>query len=170
MNILGMGIPELLLIIVIAMIVAGPKRLMQWAYLSGRFLGQMRVVWGQMMDSVQKEFDDAGVNIKMPKDPLNRNQVRKFTQDALRPFSEPMQQAMDEYEREAKALEAEIRKDETLEVEKVAANPATPVVPQKTPKAEEPPASAPSASKAPQQKTGFGTWGGAQLPQSQDEE
>ncbi len=150
MNIMGMGIPELLVILLIAMIVAGPKRLMQWAYISGRFMGQMRVMWGQMMSSIQREFDDAGLDIKMPKDPLNRSQVQQFTRDALRPLSDPMRQAMHDYEREARALEKEIREADKLDVEEVTDDSA------EIKKAASPPPPA-------QKPKSFGTWGGTTL-------
>lgn len=109
MNILGMGIWELLLIMIIAMVVAGPQRLLRWAYLAGRFFAQVRVVWGRVMEDVQREFDEAGVDVHLPKDPSNRQQMRRFAQEALRPIREPMQQAMQDYEEERRRLNQELK-------------------------------------------------------------
>jgi Sec-independent protein translocase protein TatA len=142
MNILGLGMWELVLILVIAMVVAGPKRLLHWSYIVGRFLGQVRVMWGNAMDSVQKEIDDAGVDFQLPRDPTDRRQVQRFTQDALKPFREPMEQAMREAQELKRTIEAEARIDADV------IGPA--------------PEAAPTADDAPAKKddASFGTWSG----------
>ncbi len=96
MNIFGVGGWELILIILIALIVAGPKRMAHWAYIVGGYVGQLRGAWRGMMETVQKEFDDAGVDIKVPKDIPNRSDITRFAGQIAEPLTKPMREAMDE--------------------------------------------------------------------------
>lgn len=105
MNILGIGGWELAVIFVIALVFAGPKRMIQWAYIAGQYLGKLRIVWRNLMETVQKEFDQAGVDIKVPKDIPTRNEMGRITRQALEPFTAPMKQAMDEVEKEAQTVQ-----------------------------------------------------------------
>lgn len=104
MNILGIGGWELVVIFIIALVIAGPKRMIQWAYIAGKYLGQLRIVWRNMMQTVQKEFDDAGVDIQLPKDMPTRGDVGRIAQKALQPFTSPMKQAMDEVEKDVNSV------------------------------------------------------------------
>ena len=52
MNVFGVGVPELLVILVIAMLVVGPERTVKLARDAGRMLAKFR----QITDSVTKEF------------------------------------------------------------------------------------------------------------------
>jgi len=105
MNILGVGGWEIAVIFVIALIFAGPKRMMQWAFIAGKYMGQLRVMWRNMMKTIQKEFDEAGVDIQLPKDIPTRQDVGRLAGQALAPFSEPMKQAMDEVQQETNVLQ-----------------------------------------------------------------
>ncbi|HRF97781.1 MAG TPA: hypothetical protein PLZ51_21385, partial [Aggregatilineales bacterium] len=62
MELFGIGGVEFLLVIVIAMVVAGPKRVVQWAYLVGKFFARVRHIWSEMMTVIQQEMKDAGVD------------------------------------------------------------------------------------------------------------
>ena len=55
MDIFGIGVPEILVILVIAMIAVGPDRMVKFASEAGRFLRQFR----QSTDEVTKEFREA---------------------------------------------------------------------------------------------------------------
>jgi Sec-independent protein secretion pathway components len=68
MNILGIGGPELILILLIMLIVAGPKRMIAWAYTLGKYIARFRRMWEETVDVLQKEFDEAGVDIKVPRE------------------------------------------------------------------------------------------------------
>ena len=105
MNILGVGGWEIAVIFIIALIFAGPKRMMQWAFIAGKYMGQLRVMWRNMMKTIQKEFDESGVDIQLPKDIPTRKDVSRLAGQALAPFSEPMKQAMDEVQKEANVLQ-----------------------------------------------------------------
>jgi Sec-independent protein translocase protein TatA len=107
MNILGVGGWEFFLIFVIMLIVAGPKRMIQWAYELGRYVAYLRTMWSQMMNMVQQELDDAGVDIKLPKELPTRRNVTKVAGEMMRPVKE----AMDEYEAEMKDIEKTMKID-----------------------------------------------------------
>ncbi len=150
MSLFGVGILELILVLMIALVVAGPKRLLHWAYLSGRFIAQMRTMWGKVVEAMQNEFDESGVDFKLPKDPTNRQEMQRFRQDVLRPLREPIHQAMRDYEEEQRAIKGEIQ---------ASAQPATPAQaytpPQDTAKnATDTPQSPPSKNG----RTDYGTW------------
>ncbi len=104
MNLFGIGGTELLLIVLIMLVVAGPKRMLQWAYVLGKYLGQLRILWSQAMDTIQKELDESGVDVKLPKDIPTRGDIARLASQAMRPLQEPMQEVMDEYETERKKV------------------------------------------------------------------
>lgn len=170
MNILGMGVAELILVMIIALIVAGPQRLARWAYVLGRLMGQAREMWSRMMEGVQKEFDDAGLDIKLPKDFTNRGQMRRFADEALRPLREPVQQAMDEYRQEAKQLETTIRQEAEIDMTNLS-KPANGADAARA-KAEETDNGRDTGEqtesqpepKANGQQEGYGTWSGVAVP------
>jgi len=74
MNILGVGPGELAVVFIIMLVVAGPKRMVQWAYIAGRYVAQLRAMFQQTMDAIQKEFADSGLDIRkdLPNLPLGR--------------------------------------------------------------------------------------------------
>ena len=111
MNFFGLGSWEFVVIILIMLIVAGPKRMMRWAYILGIYLGKLRVFWRQMMESLQAEFDEAGVDVKLPRDLPTKGDVQRLAAQAARPIQEPMEKAMKDYETEIKRVEAEIQTD-----------------------------------------------------------
>lgn len=96
MNILGMGPAELVVILLIALIVAGPKRMVQWMYLLGRGVSRLRVMWDEMMEVVQSEIDEAGLDVKVPRELPTRQNLNKAARDMLNPMTKPMEEAMDE--------------------------------------------------------------------------
>lgn len=104
MNILGVGGWELLAILIIMLIVAGPRRMLQWSYILGKYLGYMRVMWRDMMQSLQKEFDQAGVDLQVPKDIPTRRDINRFAQSVLDPITTPIQESVDEVNTSVKEL------------------------------------------------------------------
>jgi Sec-independent protein translocase protein TatA len=66
MNILGIGPAELIVILVIMFVVAGPKRMVAWAYILGQYVAKFRAYFDETMSAVRKEFEDA--QIDLPKD------------------------------------------------------------------------------------------------------
>lgn len=98
MNILGVGGWELLAILLIMLMVAGPKRMIHWSYILGQYIAKFRRMWAETVDVIQKEFDDAGVDIKVPRDlPTRRNLRQSIDEQVTRQFSEvtaPVKQTM----------------------------------------------------------------------------
>jgi Sec-independent protein translocase protein TatA len=63
MNILGVGPAELIAVFIIALVVAGPKRLIVWAYQIGRYVARFRAAMQEAMDAVQKELAASGLDL-----------------------------------------------------------------------------------------------------------
>lgn len=62
MNILGVGPAELVIIFLILMVVAGPKRMVRWAYVAGHYIGKARALMAEASQVIKKELEDAGVD------------------------------------------------------------------------------------------------------------
>jgi len=110
MNIFGVGGPELMVILIIMLVFAGPKRMIHWSYILGTYLAKFRVMWAQTVDLVQKEFDDAGVDIKLPKQPPTRQNINKAISDAFEPMTKPIQESLDEVKHDVESIK-EVSKD-----------------------------------------------------------
>jgi Sec-independent protein translocase protein TatA len=91
MNIFGIGGAELVVIFLIMIIVAGPKRMIQWAYILGVYVGKARQMWTQVVDVMQSEIDAAGVDIQLPKQPPTRQNMSKMLTDAIKPMTQPVE-------------------------------------------------------------------------------
>ncbi|MCS6835768.1 MAG: twin-arginine translocase TatA/TatE family subunit [Anaerolineae bacterium] len=96
MNIFGIGGAELVLILLIALVVAGPKRMIEWAYHLGRWVAKLRQMWSQMMDVVQQEVDAAGLDVKLPKELPTRQSLNQTINQAMKPLTDPLRQTLDE--------------------------------------------------------------------------
>lgn len=106
MNIFGIGGAELVLIILIALVVAGPKRMIHWAYILGQYVGKLRVMWSQVVDVVQREIDEAGVDVKLPKDLPTRQTLNQTLSQAIKPLSDSMEKAAREVQESVPDLSA----------------------------------------------------------------
>jgi Sec-independent protein translocase protein TatA len=104
MNILGIGGWEFVAIMLIALVIAGPKRMIRWAYYLGLYMGKLRIMWAETMSVIQREFDEAGVDLKLPKEPPTRHSINRMAQQAFQPFTSEIQKAVDEVEAEAKRV------------------------------------------------------------------
>src|SRR5947199_5311736 len=63
MNFLGIGPGEILVVFIIMLVVAGPKRMIQWAYQIGRYTAQIRAMFQEAMDQFQKELNVADLDL-----------------------------------------------------------------------------------------------------------
>jgi Sec-independent protein translocase protein TatA len=63
MNILGVGPAEIIVVFIIMLAVAGPKRMVQWAYQIGRYTAQLRAMFQETMNAVQKELAASGLDV-----------------------------------------------------------------------------------------------------------
>jgi Sec-independent protein translocase protein TatA len=65
MNILGIGPAELIVILVVMFMFAGPKRMVVWAYHLGRYLQQLRTMVDETWSTVRKEIEQSA-DVKLP--------------------------------------------------------------------------------------------------------
>ncbi len=108
MNILGIGGMELALILLITLFVAGPKRLLSWSHQLGRFLARAQRLWADSASLLQRELDEAGMDIRVPRQiPTRRGltqQLRGAMRQAVRPLGEPIEEIQDELRADLRAL------------------------------------------------------------------
>jgi sec-independent protein translocase protein TatB len=77
----GIGLPELLVIIVVAVIVFGPDRLPEFARQAGRLVRQVRQFTNAARDDIRNELGPEFANFELTDlDP--RRAMRKYIQDA----------------------------------------------------------------------------------------
>ncbi len=77
----GIGLPELAVIVVVAVIVFGPDRLPEFARQAGRFLRQVRTFTQSARDDIRAELGPEFSDFELTDlDP--RKAVRKYIQDA----------------------------------------------------------------------------------------
>jgi Sec-independent protein translocase protein TatA len=94
MNIFGVGGAELVLIFIIMLIVAGPKRMIRWAYVLGQYVGKLRRMWEEVVDMMQKEADSAGLGITIPKELPTKQGITKLVADAVKPYANELSQPL----------------------------------------------------------------------------
>lgn len=61
MNLFGIGAAELAIIFLIMLIIAGPKRMMQWAFIAGTYVAKLRKMWDETSKILKKELEQAGI-------------------------------------------------------------------------------------------------------------
>ena len=164
MNVFGVGAWELVAILLIMLVFAGPKRMIHWSYVLGQHVAKFRKIWSETVDLVQKEFDDAGVDIKLPKEPPTRKNLNRTLTDAVKPMTQPVQDSLDEVKQDMETLKEvsdtlnEKKPQPTSEASESKASPSRvvkmPEIPAK-PKPQQ--SSAPNEQAEPQT---MGTWGG----------
>ncbi|GAB4437746.1 MAG: hypothetical protein Kow00120_05150 [Anaerolineae bacterium] len=90
MNILGIGAAELVIIFLILLVVAGPKRMVAWAYIAGRELSKLRAMWSETMEMIQSELEEAGV--EEVKELRNLGKLRNFdlNKEVRKALEEPL--------------------------------------------------------------------------------
>lgn len=162
MNILGVGAAELVAVLLIMLVFAGPKRMIHWSYVLGQHVAKFRKIWSETVDLVQKEFDEAGVDIKLPKEPPTRKSLNRTVSDAVKPMTQPVQNSLDEVKKD---LDTVKEVSDSLNNKTPKTGPATkkvPASPAKAVKLPEPVGANAKANK-PQPAPGpkLGTWSGA---------
>jgi Sec-independent protein translocase protein TatA len=112
MNIFGVGGMEFALIIVIMLVVAGPKRMVKWMYILGKYTAKARAMWDETVSYLQKEFDDAGVDVQIPREIPTRNSinqgVKRQVNQTFKPLTQPVKEALNEVDQVKKATTSTI--------------------------------------------------------------
>lgn len=96
MNIFGVGGAEIVVIIMIMLIVAGPKRMIRWAYVIGQYVGKFRILWSQMVDVMQEEVDAAGLDVKLPRDIPTKQSLAQTAGQLMKPYTDSIENTLDE--------------------------------------------------------------------------
>ena len=162
MNVFGVGAWELVAILLIMLVFAGPKRMIHWSYVLGQHVSKFRKIWSETVDLVQKEFDDAGVDIKLPKEPPTRGNLNRSLTDAVKPMTKPVQDSLDEVKSDMNVLQEvsdelnEMKLKSTAATAKPEAPPTSPTV--KTPA--KPKTQETSAPNKRAESVKLGTWSG----------
>jgi Sec-independent protein translocase protein TatA len=149
MEIFGVGGPELVLILIIMLVFAGPKRMLQWAYQLGKLTAKARQMWAESMGYLQKEFDEAGVGIELPKELPTRGSLNKTISEQAGKLMSPVTKPVEDALSETKAQLDDIKKGATIAP--AAGNPVSKPATPPTPKPE--PAAASNGESA-----SLGTW------------
>ena len=100
MNIFGIGGAELVIILVIMLIVAGPQRMIRWAYILGQYTSKLQKLWQEAATVLQKEFDEAGVDLEVPKKIPTKGEIRRQVQSAANPLMRPLDEVKKEIGRD----------------------------------------------------------------------
>jgi Sec-independent protein translocase protein TatA len=114
MDIFGIGGPELILILIIMLVFAGPKRMLQWAYQLGKWASKARQMWAESMGYLQKEFDAAGVDIELPKDIPTRQSLNRTIAEQAGKLTNPVTKPIEEAMTETKTQLDDIKKAATI--------------------------------------------------------
>ncbi len=167
MNFLGVGAWELLAILLIMLVFAGPKRMIHWSYVLGQHVAKFRKIWSETVDLVQKEFDDAGVGIKLPKEPPTRKSLNKSLTEAVKPMTQPVQDSLAEVKQDvatfrevSEALNDKKPKPAAAAGKPQTAMPAPAASAPKKGKGAQPKAPATSPPKQQSEPLALGSWGG----------
>lgn len=172
MDILGVGGWELVAILLIMLVVAGPKRMIAWSYTLGTYVAKLRKMWAETAKMLQKEFDEAGVDVKVPTDIPTRATLNQEITRAFAPVAKPIQETLDATKKELDTATKELDKTRKQmsyplpmpDQAKPAATETTPPAEAQPPATETAPAPSiqptPSANPAPSSNghADFGTW------------
>jgi len=171
MNFLGMGPAELVLLLVMALIIAGPKRMIHWMYILGRWTAKAKAMWLDAVDAIQREINEAGLDVQVPRELPTRGNLNRMARDAMKPMTKEFEKEIDEVKKlgdEVKQVQTQL-KDESRQTwetigRKVSGKPEPSAAPPAVPAASNPATpTAPSPSTPPAADGGkkastFGTW------------
>lgn len=90
MNIFGVGGAEFILIVLIMLVVAGPQRMIRWAYIMGQWVGKFRIIWAQMVDGIEKEMRESGMDVNLPRELPNRQNINQWANEAMKPYKDEL--------------------------------------------------------------------------------
>ncbi len=108
MEFLGIGGWEIVAILLIMLIFAGPKRMLQWSYTLGKWVAVARNMWAQTAQQLEHELHESGVDIEVPreiptKQSLNAS-ISKYVSGAANPIIEPVKDVQRELDSTRKAI------------------------------------------------------------------
>jgi Sec-independent protein translocase protein TatA len=164
MNIFGIGGAELVLILVIMLVVAGPKRMIQWAYVLGKYVAVLQKMWSQAAAALQKEFDEAGVELEVPKELPTKGDLQRSIATAIQK-NVPLNEVTDELGKDIASVK---KATQFTTAPAIAAK--SPPVKHRTPPTNGSNASVPDAeTSAKPEEPKFGTWSGTDAGQGNEQ-
>jgi hypothetical protein len=86
------------------LVIAGPKRMIKWAYIMGQYVAKFRRMWAETVDVLQHEFDEAGVDIRVPRELPTRGSLRNQAAKAFGSVAAPLKETVDQVNEEVKAI------------------------------------------------------------------
>ncbi|HLA44755.1 MAG TPA: hypothetical protein VJZ27_15025 [Aggregatilineales bacterium] len=105
-GIFGVGIGEVLIIILVVVVIGGPQNAIKWSRDLGRMLRQAREIWQQMMKDLEKDLGEDGKEIMKATRDLtqNINNIRSQTSPRrlTRQATKMIEQATDEADQSLK--------------------------------------------------------------------
>mgnify|MGYP001131727610 CR=1 FL=1 len=104
MNFYGIGLPEIILILVLALIVVGPQRLPELAAQLGRLVRQARRYAGRVTSQLRYELGDLAQDYE-----ALRQEVQQL-RDELRQQAKPLQQELDAVRADLEAARDSVKK------------------------------------------------------------
>lgn len=114
MNVFGIGGWELVLVLIIMLVVAGPKRMAQWAYTLGRWTAKLRVMWEEVAEQLQAELQESGINVEIPKSPPTRQSIQRSLEDYGRQLAESAgnpQEEIKKIQEDIQSASKDVKKD-----------------------------------------------------------
>jgi len=85
--------------------------MVQWAYILGTYMAKARTMWAETMSYVQKELNEAGMDVELPKNIPTRasfnSEISKQVQKAVAPISKPLQDTIDATKTEVQQIKAD---------------------------------------------------------------
>lgn len=109
MEILGIGGLEIAAILIIMLVVAGPKRMAQWSYTLGKYIAVLRDMWSQAADQFQRELNDAGVDVEVPKTLPTRASLNRDITRAVSKVAAPVRDPLNALKEDLKADVGSVR-------------------------------------------------------------
>lgn len=100
MEILGIGGWEILLILLLLLIVAGPKRMIAWSYTLGRYMAVIRTMWAETAAQLQKELKQSGVDVEIPKEIPTRGSLNSIITNTVTKIAAPVTDPLKETQKQ----------------------------------------------------------------------
>lgn len=72
-GILGVGIAELVVIVLVVLLIGGPRNAMRWAYQAGQIVRELKTYWDRMMGEVKKEFESETKMLREAREDLQKD-------------------------------------------------------------------------------------------------
>ncbi len=110
MNFFGIGLPELILVMVLALIVFGPQRLPELAAQLGRLVRQTRRYTGQITSQLKYELGDLTQEYESLRQEVQ--QLRRELSQQTKPFRDELDAAKADLKTTKESVEKAVAKDE----------------------------------------------------------